>query len=66
MKASTMYPPSRYKAVGKDFMAQWNAGAAEREAKREAIHQHFDRHRDAALAKMWAADEAAEQEKFHG
>ena len=63
MKSSTMYPPARYKQVGTDFPARWAAGEAERVAKTAEINTHFDRHRDAALAKMWAADEAAEQEQ---
>jgi hypothetical protein len=36
------------------FMREWEAGAAERDAKRAECFSHFDRVRDAANALRWA------------
>jgi len=52
----TLYPPSRYKAIGKDIIARWNAGEPERMERRAAINAQFDIIRDKALAKLWGDD----------
>lgn len=51
---STLYPPRKYRTIGHDLVERWDAGQAERDAMRAQANAHFDKARDAALAKLWA------------